>query len=83
VRVIRLPGLPSKGDVSDWLVNDPSGARLVKECEAAPLWEPGADSGKNGGITDDDLILELVGLSKLAYAKRRRQGRRKAARYQD
>jgi Protein of unknown function (DUF3631) len=72
VRVIRLPGLPSKGDVSDWLVNDPSGARLVKECEAAPLWEPGADSGKDGGITDDDRILELVGLSKLAYAKRRR-----------
>jgi Protein of unknown function (DUF3631) len=72
VRVIKLPGLPPKGDVSDWLVNDPSGARLVKECEAAPLWEPGADSSKDGRTTDDDLILELVGLSKLAYAKRRR-----------
>jgi hypothetical protein len=39
VRVIRLPGLPPKGDVSDWLENDPSGARLVKECETTPLWE--------------------------------------------
>jgi hypothetical protein len=65
VRVIRLPGLPPKGDVSDWLVNDPSGARLVRECEAAPLWEPGADSGTNSDTIDDDLILELVGLSKL------------------
>src|SRR5215813_12641509 len=40
VRVIRLPGLQSKGDVSDWLESDPSGARLVKECENAPLWQP-------------------------------------------
>jgi Protein of unknown function (DUF3631) len=73
VRVIRLPGLPAKGDVSDWLVNDPSGARLVRECEVAPLWEPGVDSGKDGGTTDDDLILELAGLSKLAYARRRKE----------
>ena len=40
VRVIRLPGLPPKGDVSDWLESDPSGARLVKECENTPVWEP-------------------------------------------
>ena len=40
VRIIRLPGLPPKGDVSDWLESDPSGARLVKECESTPVWEP-------------------------------------------
>src|SRR5262245_67365 len=40
VRVIRLPGLRPKGDVSDWLESDPSGARLVKECERTPVWEP-------------------------------------------
>jgi DNA primase len=40
VRVIRLPGLPPKGDVSDWLESDPSGARLVKECEYTAVWEP-------------------------------------------
>jgi hypothetical protein len=40
VRVIRLPDLPVKGDVSDWLESDPSGARLVKECENTPAWEP-------------------------------------------
>jgi hypothetical protein len=40
VRVIRLPGLKQHGDVSDWLESDPSGARLVKECESTPVWEP-------------------------------------------
>jgi len=40
VRVIRLPGLKEHGDVSDWLASDPSGARLVKECERTPVWEP-------------------------------------------
>jgi 5S rRNA maturation endonuclease (ribonuclease M5) len=40
VRVIRLPGLKKHGDISDWLESDPSGARLVKECESTPIWEP-------------------------------------------
>jgi hypothetical protein len=40
VRVIRLPGLEHHGDISDWLERDPSGARLVKECESTPLWGP-------------------------------------------
>jgi len=40
VRVIRLPGLKKHGDISDWLESDPSGARLVKECESSPVWEP-------------------------------------------
>jgi hypothetical protein len=40
VRVIRLPGLPPKGDVSDWLQSDPSGARLVKHCDSTPIWQP-------------------------------------------
>ena len=42
VRVIRLPGLEQHGDVSDWLESDPSGARLVKECESTPVWDPSA-----------------------------------------
>jgi hypothetical protein len=44
VRVIRLPGLPPRGDVSDWLQDDPSGARLVRECESTPVWEPSTTS---------------------------------------
>jgi hypothetical protein len=42
VRIIRLPGLKHHGDVSDWLENDLSGARLVRECESTPLWDPSA-----------------------------------------
>jgi CHC2 zinc finger len=42
VRIIRLPGLKHHGDVSDWLESDLSGARLVRECESTPLWDPSA-----------------------------------------
>jgi hypothetical protein len=41
VRVVRLPDLPEKGDVSDWLDADPSNAeRLAETCFAAPQWMP-------------------------------------------
>ncbi|MFZ1095186.1 MAG: hypothetical protein WAN75_39205 [Xanthobacteraceae bacterium] len=40
VQIIRLPGLPPKGDVSNWLATDPSGARVIKQCDSAPVWEP-------------------------------------------
>jgi hypothetical protein len=47
VRIVALPGLPPKGDVTDWLKTDPSGARLVQVCERAPLWEHGAEDDQN------------------------------------
>jgi Protein of unknown function (DUF3631) len=73
VRVVKLPGLPNKGDVSDWLVNDSSGARLVKECARAPLWEPSAESKDAGvGARDEELVAELAALSALEYAKHRK-----------
>ena len=41
IRVVRLPNLPDKGDVSDWLDADSgNAARLVEVCLAAPLWTP-------------------------------------------
>jgi hypothetical protein len=40
VRIVELPTLPKGGDVSDWLIDDPSGARLVRECGQVPIWEP-------------------------------------------
>lgn len=41
VRIIRLPGLPEKGDVSDFLDADPGNAGdLVELCFAAPVWKP-------------------------------------------
>src|SRR5262249_55886455 len=40
VRIVELPGLPPKGDVSDWLASDSMGVKLAKLAAAAPLWEP-------------------------------------------
>jgi hypothetical protein len=41
IRVVRLPGLPEKGDVSDWLDADAGNAdKFIDVCFAAPLWEP-------------------------------------------
>ena len=71
VRVVELPGLPPKGDASDWLKNDPTGAQLVRECKAAPLWEPGASTSI--AASDDELIAELAALPRLDFAKRRKE----------
>jgi hypothetical protein len=59
VRVIRLPGLPPKGDVSDWLESDPSGARLVKECENTPVWEPTTTPPPEEGREETEPLIEL------------------------
>ncbi|MBN1566232.1 MAG: AAA family ATPase [Acidobacteria bacterium] len=43
IKVLRLEGLPEKGDVSDWLVGrDPEAAaeELSRLSEAAPEWQP-------------------------------------------
>lgn len=51
IRVLELPGLASKGDVSDWIEERESagssqediGLELQSLAAAAPLWAPGAD----------------------------------------
>jgi hypothetical protein len=66
--------------VSDWLEGDPSGARLVKECESTPLWEPKTTTGEaTAGKDDDDadlaartkkqadVLLELASAAKLFH----------------
>jgi RecA-family ATPase len=41
IRIVRLPGLPDKGDVSDWLDADLRNAsKLENVCFDAPLWTP-------------------------------------------
>jgi predicted DNA-binding transcriptional regulator AlpA len=37
IRIIRLPGLPTKGDVSDWLAAGGTADELAKLIEAAPM----------------------------------------------
>lgn len=40
VRIVSLPGLPDKGDVSDWLAAGGTPAQLIVLAEAAPVWTP-------------------------------------------
>ncbi|MCX7428817.1 MAG: hypothetical protein NTW96_24725, partial [Planctomycetia bacterium] len=40
VKVVALPGLPPKGDVSDWLDDGHTVDELLAIVEAAPEWEP-------------------------------------------
>ena len=40
VRVLELPGLPNKGDVSDWIDAGGTAEELKKLVLAAPLWKP-------------------------------------------
>ena len=61
VKLVRLPGLPEKGDVSDFLKGDPSGVRFIQECEESPLlWEPGAAAGDNDPDNEDGMALAFA-----------------------
>ena len=48
VRIVLLPDLQDKGDVSDWLDADPRRAeKLVDICFNTPTWEPGLHETKD------------------------------------
>lgn len=40
LRVVELPGLPEKGDVSDWIKGGHSTDELIAEIKKAPSWRP-------------------------------------------
>lgn len=42
IRILELPDLPTKGDVSDWLAAGGTREQLEDMAAAAPLWEPDA-----------------------------------------
>ena len=50
VRIVLLPGLPDKGDVSDWLDADPRHAeKLEKVCFDVPEWAPPTGTASEPG----------------------------------
>src|SRR5262249_54035750 len=56
VRVVELPDLPHKGDVSNWLERDSAGVKLTKLAAASPLWEPPSEpSEEEAEATDADV----------------------------
>jgi hypothetical protein len=40
VRVVELPGLPAKGDASDWIAAGGTSEELMRLAEASPIWTP-------------------------------------------
>ena len=49
VKILALPGLPEKGDVSDWLEAGGTAGELQALAEAAPEWHP-LDGSRNQAI---------------------------------
>ena len=43
VKILDLPNLPDKGDVSNWLDAGGTAERLQELADAAPVWTPGTD----------------------------------------
>lgn len=60
VRVVALPGLPPKGDVSDWIEAGGTVADLGRIVDAAPLWTADATEPKpkKGSRRDVDWLSE-------------------------
>ncbi|MCL6622876.1 MAG: hypothetical protein K6T55_12375, partial [Syntrophobacterales bacterium] len=58
VKVLDLPDLPDKGDVSDWLKAGGTAARLLELAEAAPEWTP--EVGEAGPRAEIDQVLKSL-----------------------
>lgn len=62
VRIITLPDLPPKGDVTDWILSGRTKDELVKIVDAGPLdrgWSRSTES-LNGTVTKVDWIVENI-----------------------
>ena len=57
IKVVELPGLPEKGDVSDWISMGGTADALIELVAEAPEWAPSADlqTGRAGVLSDTDL----------------------------
>ena len=65
VKIVNLPGLPLKGDVSTWLSRDHSANELHDLIAAAPSWEPADNDDDNEKDQDsagdrESLAVKLV-----------------------
>jgi 5S rRNA maturation endonuclease (ribonuclease M5) len=67
IRIVELPDLSEGEDVIEFLQTDPTGARLVRQCQSAPPWNPGTNDE-----ADQAEITNLTHLPRFAYAKKRK-----------
>jgi hypothetical protein len=54
VVVVTLPGVPDKGDVSDWLASGGTPAQLAKLIEATAPWSPPTEAPRAAGAPPGD-----------------------------
>jgi len=52
IRVLTLPGLPEKGDVSDWFLNGGNKETLLDMAEKMPLWKLLPNTERQATVTD-------------------------------
>jgi len=70
LRVVRLPGLPEHGDVSDWLDAGHSVDELVEACFATPLWIPNdAAQYASDAAPDTEIALAIAPLAAQAVSE--------------
>jgi putative DNA primase/helicase len=55
IRILVLPGLPAKGDVSDWIGAGGTADELLRLAEAAPDWKPEPTDKPTIRVTADSL----------------------------
>lgn len=60
VKVLLLPDLPTKGDVSDFLDAGNTLDELLRLADAAPEWRPSDDTGPAGDDLDDHELPQIV-----------------------
>jgi hypothetical protein len=62
VKVIQLPGLPEKGDVTDWIKAGGDGGALIRIADDAPIWKPDVQqAGKFAPLTPKQTAVIISG----------------------
>lgn len=61
VKILELPNLPLKGDVSDWLAAGGTAEQLLALAAAAPEWEPGEESAADANAEESLPEVQLPG----------------------
>jgi hypothetical protein len=62
IRIVELPGLADKGDVSDWISAGGTAEQLWALVEQAPDWKPtktAAEAGSRRDLTQADHLIEI------------------------
>jgi hypothetical protein len=79
VKVLELPGLPEKGDISDWLAAGGTREELLELAAEAPEWEPEQEKEKNSGNEKDkpsqaDILIQIATSSAFLFHDETKDG---------